>query len=142
MSIPNVEYKYKFFKEIVKMFAAEPLENIAKQFPVYNETKYTFDFDYFREEDFPEEEWKQIGNMNYSISNYGRIKNTNTKKLKQLKFTKYGMQVLLWQNSKSYTITISRLVAEFFIRHVEKNERVFHKNKRIRDNHYKNLYIE
>lgn len=51
------------------------------------------------------------------------------------------MQVLLWQNSKSYTVTISRLVANMFIRKVEKDERVTHINGDIRDNYYKNLKI-
>lgn len=52
------------------------------------------------------------------------------------------MQVILWQNSKSYNITISRLVAEFFIRHVNEDERVNHINGNIRDNYYKNLEIK
>ena len=51
------------------------------------------------------------------------------------------MQVILWKNSKSYTITISRLVAEMFIRHVNSDEKVVHINKNIRDNYYKNLEI-
>lgn len=114
---------------------------VIMQFPKYLYSKQEFNRDYMQETDYEGEEWKKIGQLNYEISNYGRIKNTNTKKLKQLKHNKFGMQVLLWQNSKSYTITISRLVAEMFIRHLENNERVFHINNNIRDNYYKNLKI-
>ena len=118
------------------------IHEIISEFPKYNYSKREFNRDYMQEADYENEEWKQIGKLNYLISNYGRIKNKTTKKLKQLKFQNYGMQVILWQNSKSYTITISRIVAEMFIRHLEKNERVFHKNNNIRDNYYKNLYID
>lgn len=130
----------KVKKEIFNTFNVDLHETII-QFPKYEYAKIDFDRDYIQEEDYEDEEWKQIGVLNYKVSNYGRIKNTNTKKLKKLKYNRFGMQVLLWQNSKSYTITISRLVAEMFIRHVEKNERVFHLNNNIRDNYYKNLKI-
>lgn len=130
----------KIINELFKEFEVNMHETIMA-FPKYEYKKEDFDRNYMQEEDYQNEEWKQIGDLNYEISNYGRIKNTQTKKLKQLKFNKYGMQVLLWKNSKSYTVTISRLVAEMFIRHVEKNEKVFHINNNIRDNYYKNLYI-
>ena len=116
-------------------------KEVIMEFPKYMYHKKEFDRDYFQEADYEGEEWKQIGQLNYLLSNYGRVKNKTTKKLKQLKFQRYGMQVILWQNSKSYTITISRLVAELFIRHVEENERVRHINNCIRDNYYKNLEI-
>lgn len=131
----------KAFKELINEFNKIDLIESIRKFPVYELKKDNFNFNYFYEKDFKNEEWKQVGNLNYKISNYGRIKNTNTKKLKQLKFNKYGMQVILWKNSKSWTITISRLVAEMFIRKVNKNERVRHKNGNIRDNYYKNLEI-
>ena len=40
---------------------------------------------YINLEDFEGEEWKRIGNLNYEVSNYGRIKNLTTKKLKKLR---------------------------------------------------------
>ena len=130
----------KIFKEIVAEFREEePCYRYL--FEVYNPEDYKFEFDYFREEDFEGEEWKQIGKLNYEVSNYARVKNIKTKKLKALKHNRYGMQVLLWHNSKSYTITISRLVANMFIRKVEDYERVSHINGDIRDNYYKNLRI-
>lgn len=130
----------KVKKELFNNFKAN-LHEIIMQFQKYEYKKDDFDRDYMQEADYEDEEWRNIGNLNYKVSNYGRIKNTNTKKLKQLKYNRFGMQVLLWQNSKSYTITISRLVAEMFIRHLEKNERAIHINGNIRDNYYKNLKI-
>lgn len=135
------ELNKNLFKEIVRTFQVDIHEEIGK-FPIFNQDEKDFDFNYFYEKDFTNEEWKKIGDLHYEVSNYGRIKNTDTNKLKKLKYNIFGMQVLLWQNSKSYTITISRLVAEMFIRHLSKRERVFHKNNNIRDNYYKNLYIK
>lgn len=130
----------KIFKEIVAEFREEaPCYRYL--FELYKPEDYKFEFNYFQEEDFEGEEWKQIGKLNYEVSNYARVKNITTKKLKALKHNRYGMQVLLWHNSKSYTITISRLVANMFIRKVEDYERVSHINGDIRDNYYKNLRI-
>lgn len=129
----------RVFDKVKKTF--EPEESSIYNFKVYKAKESISKFDYFNENNFEDEEWKEIGQLNYEISNYGRIKNIQTKKLKQLKFQKYGMQVILWNNSKSYTITISRLVAEMFIKKLEKDERVFHRNGDIRDNYYKNLKI-
>lgn len=117
------------------------IHEVIMQFPKYEYKKEDFDQDYIQEEDFEGEEWKRIGNLNYEVSNYGRIKNLTTKKLKKLKHNRFGLQVLLWQNSKSYTITLSRLVAEMFIRHLEENERAIHINGNSKDNYYKNLKI-
>lgn len=133
-------YYIKMFNEIVKEFKEE-IPEYRYLFEMYKPKDFNFEFDYFRDEDFEGEKWKQIGKLNYEISNYGRIKNTKTKKLKALKKQRFGMQVLLWQNSRSYTVTISRLVASMFIRKVESNERVIHINGNIRDNYYKNLKI-
>ena len=130
----------EIFKEIIKVFNVN-LHEVIMQFPKYEYKKDDFDKDYMQEEDFEGEEWKKIGNLNYEVSNYGRIKNLTTKKLKKLKHNRFGLQVLLWQNSKSYTITLSRLVAEMFIRHLEENERAIHINGNSKDNYYKNLKI-
>lgn len=138
--LPRTQNFYeRIFNKVKKVF--EPKELAIYKFKIYKPKENIFKFDYFNENNFKDEEWKKIGPLNYEISNYGRIKNIQTKKLKQLKFQKYGMQVILWNNSKSYTITISRLVAEMFIKKLEKDERVFHRNGDIRDNYYKNLKI-
>ena len=130
----------KLRKEILNAFKVNFHEFIMG-FPKYEYKKDDFDKDYMQEEDFEGEEWRKIGNLNYEVSNYGRIKNLTTKKLKKLKCNRFGLQVLLWQNRKSYTITLSRLVAEMFIRHLEENERAIHINGNSRDNYYKNLKI-
>lgn len=130
----------KLKKEILNAFKVN-LHEVIMRFPKYKYKKDDFDKDYMQEEDFEGEEWRKIGNLNYEVSNYGRIKNLTTKKLKRLKHNRFGLQVLLWQNSKSYTITLSRLVAEMFIRHLGENERAIHINGNSRDNYYKNLKI-
>lgn len=142
----QIRFKYYNKSKIIKNRVLKEIKNtfkinLIKQFPIYEYKKKDFDRNYFQEEDFEDEIWQRISILNYEISNYGRIRNINTKKLKQLKFQQYGMQVVLWKNSRGYTITISRLVAETFIRPVEKNERVRHINGNIRDNYYKNLEI-
>lgn len=138
--LPKTQNFYeRVFDKVKKAFESE--EPSIYKFKVYKAKESISKFDYFNENNFEDEEWKKIGQLNYEISNYGRIKNIQTKKLKQLKFQRYGMQVILWNNSKSHTITISRLVAEMFIKKLERNERVFHKNGDIRDNYYKNLKI-
>ena len=141
MYLPKISVNYsKIFSEIVSDFKEE-IQCYRYLFEMYKPEDYTFEFDYFQEANFENEEWKQIGKLNYEISNYGRIKNTQTKKLKALKKQRFGMQVLLWQNRQSYTVTISRMVASMFIRKVGSNERVSHINGNIRDNYYKNLRI-
>lgn len=130
----------KVKEEVFKSFKVT-LHDSIMLFPKYEYKKEDFDRDYMQETDYENEEWKRIGNSNYEVSNYGRIKNINTKKLKQLKHNRYGLQVLLWSNSKSCTITISRIVAEMFIRHLEENERAVHINGNAKDNYYKNLKI-
>lgn len=87
------------------------------------------------------EEWQQIKGFNYSVSNYGRVKNNTTDKFKQLRVGKYGYQINLWDKSKSKMFTMSRLVANYFIREVKDNERVRHIDGDIRNNYYKNLEI-
>lgn len=128
-------------KEIYEELKTESIHEIVMKFDKYDYKKEEFDIDYMQEKDFEDEQWKEITNLNYKISNYGRIKNIQTNKLKKLKHQPYGMQVLLWKNSKSYTITISRLVAEMFIRHLEKNERAIHIDGNAKNNYYKNLKI-
>lgn len=87
------------------------------------------------------EEWQTLKDFNYSVSNYGRVKNNTSGKFKELKVGKYGFQINLWDKSKSKMFTMSRLVANYFIREVKPNERVKHKDGDIRNNYYKNLEI-
>lgn len=127
-------------KELLEIFKIDITDTIMK-FPLYNYTDYDFKFDYFKEENYPNEEWKQIEKLNYLVSNYGRIKNKTTKKLKTLRNNRFGYQINLWNNGKAIMVTISRLVAHYFIRPVKDNERVKHIDGRIKNNYYKNLEI-
>ncbi len=130
----------KTIKELLDVFNINITETIMK-FPLYNYTYWDFKFDYFKNENYQDEEWKQIEGLNYLVSNYGRVKNKTTKKLKALRNNKYGYQINLWNNGRAIMITISRLVAHYFIRPVKENERVRHIDGRIKNNYYKNLDI-
>ena len=138
-------YKYsgpinqKVWQEIITEF--NQFRKTINQFEQYQQEEKDFFEQYQQEEKYLNEEWKQIGNLNYMVSNYGRIKNSVTNKLKKLKFQKFGMQITLWDAGQGRTVTISRLVAEIFIRHVNSNERVIHIDGNIRNNYYKNLKI-
>lgn len=106
-------------------------------------------FDIFKKPEYLEEikitgedeEWKEIKGFNYSISNYGMIRNNTSGKIKSLRRGLFGYQVNLWNKSKGKMFTISRTVANYFIREVKENERVRHIDGRIRNNYYKNLEI-
>lgn len=128
------------FKRFVKIFCKSD-KNILDLFEKFNSEKVKIQKTNLYENDFYNEQWKQIKNFNYEISNYGRIRNLTTKKIKQQKFQRYGMQVTLWDKSYGYTFTISRLVAIYFLRPLKVNERVSHKDKNIRNNYYLNLKI-
>lgn len=126
----NVE----IFREIIDAFMPE-----KHNFEVFDSYKYEIK----RKKDLiiVNEEWKQIEGYNYSVSNYGRIMNNTSKKIKSLRNGIYGYQVNLWNKSQGKMFTLSRLVANYFIRKVEENERVKHKDQDIRNNYYKNLEI-
>lgn len=126
-------------EEIIKEFNVKPIEEILKEFKVYDYEKQEFRNSYNYEGNFYNEEWKQIPKFNYEVSNYGRIRNITTKKLKTLKFQAYGMQVVLYKNSIGYTFTISNLVYRMFNGKLKQGEIVRHKDKNIRNNYYKNL---
>lgn len=128
------------FKRFVKIFCKSD-KNILDLFEKFNSEKVKIQKTNLYENDFYNEQWKKIRKFNYEISNYGRIRNLTTKKIKQQKFQRYGMQVILWDKSYGYTFTVSRLVAIYFIRPLEVDERVFHKDKNIRNNYYLNLKI-
>lgn len=128
------------FKRFVKIFCKND-KDILNLFEKFDYEKIKIRKTNLYENDFHNEEWKKIRKFNYEISNYGRIRNIATKKIKQQKFQRYGMQVILWDKSYGYTFTVSRLVAIYFIRPLDVNERVFHKDKNIRNNYYLNLKI-
>lgn len=121
------------------MDAIDLIIHILSKFQKYDAIKYEFNFNYNKT--IKNEKWKAIPSFNYKCSDYGRIRNITTKKLKQLRVSRYGNQVVLWKNSKGYIFTISRLVGNLFIREINKDERVSHIDGNIRNNYYKNLRI-
>ena len=121
------------------MNATDLIIHILSKFPKYDAIKFEFNFNYNKT--IKNERWKAIPSFNYECSDYGRIRNITSKKLKQLRVSQYGNQVMLWKDSKGYLLTISRLVGNLFIREVKKDERVSHIDGNIRNNYYKNLKI-
>ena len=87
------------------------------------------------------ERWKQIIGSYYSISNYGRVRNDTTGVYKTPKINKGIVQINLCNKGKSQTFCIARLVAYYFIREIQSNERIKHKDGDFRNNYYKNLEI-
>ena len=87
------------------------------------------------------EVWQEIEGYNYLISNYGRVKNKTSGIIKSLRCSKYGYQINLWKNGQGKMFTISRLVANYFIREVMIDEKVIHIDRDIRNNYYRNLKI-
>ena len=128
------------FKDFLKIFCKND-KNILDFFKKFDYKKIELRKNNLYQNNFYNEEWKQIKNFNYEISNYGRVRNITTGKIKQQKFQRYGMQIILWNKSYGYTFTISRLVAIYFLRPLKPNEKVIHKDKNIRNNHYLNLKI-
>lgn len=128
----------KTVKELLATFNVSIAETIMK-FPIYNQVN--FNFNYFQEQNYEGEEWKTIQSFNYSISNYGRIKNNKNNKLKTLRFHRWILQVDIYESGKRCTVCVPRLVANYFIREVKRNEIVFHKDGDYRNNYYKNLKI-
>ena len=86
--------------------------------------------------------WKKIKhNENYSISENGKVRNDNTKKLKRPYINKQNgyMYVDLWENNKSTKCPIHRLLAETFIPNPENKPQINHKNGVKTDNRVENI---
>ena len=70
--------------------------------------------------DIGKEKWKTIyldgEKTKYKISNYGRVKNKNTKKILATILDRYGYeQVCLIHKGKRHSLTVHTLVAKYFI---------------------------
>lgn len=86
------------------------------------------------------EEWKPIEyDTRYQVSNFGRFRKKLKNGYRYLKpFRKHNIFIV---KIKDKEINCSRLVANYFIKQLSPDERVYHKNKLEFDNHYKNLKI-
>lgn len=124
----------KAFKELLEIFQRPKIE-----FPIFDEFKW--EIKGMKNKIIIDEKWKKIDGTYYSISNYGRVINDNTKTIKTPKNKKGCIYINLCNNGKSFTVSISRLVATFFLQTLKENERVIHIDGDIRNNYYKNLEI-
>lgn len=88
-----------------------------------------------------DEKWKQIPGFTYSISNWGRVRNDKTKKIKAVRYHRWIIQTDIYKDGKRYTIDVPRMEAVLFIRPVKENERVTYIDGDRRNNWYKNLKI-
>lgn len=92
-------------------------------------------------EDLPNEQWKEYpNNKNYLVSNCGRIKSLWGYEAKILKPTPSN-KGYLYVKINGINRYIHRIVAETFIRRIEENEEVHHKNTNRNDNTLNNLEI-
>lgn len=85
------------------------------------------------------EEWKNIENTGYQVSNFGRFRKWQKKNYRYLKpFNHQGVYVIKINGKPK---SCARLVANYHIRPVKENEVVYHKNKLEFDNFVRNLKI-
>lgn len=86
------------------------------------------------------EVWKNIDyDSRYQVSNFGRIRKKITKGYRYLKPFRKGNKFIVKIGKKE--LTVARLVANYFIKKLEKDDCVYHKNKLENDNFYRNLEI-
>lgn len=87
-----------------------------------------------------DEIWKKIKDYeHYEISNYGRLRNANTKKFCVLSHKEYGIVKMFEVNRKKNSVFVHRLVAEAFIPNPNNHNYVVHKDGNIKNNNSDNL---
>lgn len=131
------------FEEIIKSFTGRSsittLKKEISKFKIFDEVKWIVKG--LADKVIIEEEWKKIPQFDYSISNYGHVRNDKNGKLKSLRYHRWMIQVDIYKDGKRYTIDVPRLEAMLFIRKVERNERVSYIDGDRRNLYYKNLKI-
>lgn len=132
----------EIFEELLKEFGWKPIsikEELAK-FKRFDEFNWILKG--LKDKVMEEEEiWKQIPGFNYSLSNYGRIRNDKSGKLKNPRRHNWILQVDIYKDGKRYTVNVPRMEAKLFIRDLTENERVTYIDGDMRNNYYKNLKI-
>lgn len=90
-----------------------------------------------------EERWAKIeGFPNYSISDFGNIRNDKTNNVLKIRYDRYGYPTITMRNDgsrKTYKKTIHRLVSNAFIEKIEGKNIVDHIDNNRNNNYYKNL---
>lgn len=132
----------EIFEEMLKEFGWKPpsIKKELAKFKIFDEFNWLIKGlkDKVISDD---EEWKQIPNFEYSLSNYGRIRNDKSGKLKNPRRHNWILQVDIYKEGKRYTINVPRMEARLFIRELNENERVSYVDGDMRNNYYKNLKI-
>ncbi len=133
----------EIFQEIINSFEEKKTESLKEEiakFKIFDEFNWMIKG--LKDKVMGEEEiWKKIPQFEYSISNYGHIKNDKNGKLKSLRYHRWIVQVDIYKDGKRYTVNVPRLEAHLFIRKVKENERVVFKDGDRRNLYYKNLKI-
>lgn len=87
-----------------------------------------------------EEEWKQIKDYeNYSVSNFGSIKNNITNRILKPKIVNNYYMIDLCKNGIKNPASIHRLVGLYFLENNENKETIDHKDRNTLNNHISNL---
>lgn len=133
------KYNEEIFKCLLNVFKPIDLKETIHKFPIFDSFKW--ELKGLVDKVIVDEEWKKIKDFNYSLSNYGRVRNDLTNKIKNPRFHNWILQVDIYKNGKRYTVNIKRMVANLFIRELNQNEKVITKDGDIRNNYYKNLEI-
>lgn len=96
-----------------------------------------------KEDIYINEKWLKIDNSKYEVSNYGRFRRFYKYKYRYLKTFKKGSIwiIKLYINGNRKDYNVAKSVIESFVRKLEKNEVVYHKNGIISDNRLSNLEI-
>jgi hypothetical protein len=126
------------FKQILDVFTVS-VEQVLNQFEIFDELKW--ELKATKDRKIIDEEWKQIEDFNYSISNYGRLRNDKNGKIMSIRYTNWRLQGDIYKDGKKYTINIPRVEASLFIRKVLPEERITYYDGDKRNNYYKNLKI-
>lgn len=130
----SLAHQYKVWKEIIKAFTVEK-HNFIEYDPFKDELKRRMNMVIVGEE------WKKINDYDYSISNYGRVRNDKSNKIKAPRYHRWRYQVDLYKDSKRVTLDIKKLVAHFFIQELQKGDEVRYIDGDCRNNYYKNLKV-
>lgn len=85
--------------------------------------------------------WVKIKDFtNYSVSEYGDVRNDRTGRILAKLFDKDSyVRYSLYKNGKMYTLKAHRLVAKHFLNKVEGKEFVNHIDENKQNNHFLNL---
>ena len=88
-----------------------------------------------------DKQYKYIPDSNerYKMSIYGNILDRNTTKIIKQANKHNKLYVNIWLNNQLVFLLIDKLICEIFMRKLDKNEIVIHKDKNLKNNNLDNL---